>query len=91
MYRQYRMIAGPAAAVAAGTTVDATPQTAGGYPGYFQVCLSGPTTARPKAGDPDMPATMLPAGILFLDTTLAYVVVSDGTGAWRNPSTGASV
>jgi hypothetical protein len=96
MIRTYRLIAGPAASAAVGTTADVPPQSAGGYPGYFQVALSGPTSARPKAGAGDMPpaygnAGALQAGILFLDTTLGYIVVSDGTGAWRNPNSGASV
>jgi hypothetical protein len=95
MNRQYRMLAGPAAQVPVGglATVDASPQTAGSYPGFFQLCLSGPTSARPNGSDGDFPAAAgnLQAGILFLDTTLGYIITSDGSGGWRNPNSGAAV
>jgi hypothetical protein len=95
MYRTYRCLSAPGAAAVPGTTYDLDPVSAQRQPGIFQVAMSGATSARPKAGDPDMPNSnsgALPAGLFFLDTTLGYIVVSDGTpGGWRNPNTGGSV
>jgi hypothetical protein len=92
MYRTYRFLNTPASTDVAGTTYDLDPPTAQRTPNIFQVCMSGPTSARPKAGDADMPAAsgVLQAGIHYLDTTLAVVLVSDGAGLWRNPVTGAT-
>jgi hypothetical protein len=92
MYRTYQMMSNGQGAVAAGTVILATPHEAQvhtrDYP--IQIALAGTTAQRPQAGDPDF-AIGLGAGIHYLDTTLGYIVVSDGTGLWRNPATGASV
>ena len=48
---------------------------------WTKVAVSGATSARP---------TNPARGMFFLDTTLAYMVVFDGS-LWRNPATGASV
>jgi hypothetical protein len=57
----------------------------------IQICMTGPTSARPRAGDPDMPCPngLIQGGVHYLDTTLGYIVISDGSGNWRNPLTGA--
>jgi hypothetical protein len=93
MNRTFRCLSAPGAAAVPGTIYDLDPSSAQRQPNIFQVCMSGPTSARPKAGDGDMPATSnaLQAGIHYLDTTLALMIVSDGTGLWRNPVTGAAV
>jgi hypothetical protein len=92
MYRTYRFLSAPGSAAAPGTTYDLDPATAQRTPGIFQVCMSGPTSTRPKLGDPDMPSGgQGQANVHFLDTTLGYIVVSDGAGNWRNPYSGAAV
>lgn len=91
MFRQYQMMSAGTGAVAAGTValLDGTAQSQfRDYP--ICIGLAGPTAQRPKAGDPDF-LIGVQAGIHYLDTTLGYIVVSDGTGLWRNPATGASV
>jgi len=50
--------------------------------GYTAVAPSGATTARP---------TNPRKGQHFVDTTLAKLIVADGTGTWRDPLTGAAV
>jgi hypothetical protein len=50
--------------------------------GYTAVAPSGVTSARPA--NPRK-------GQHFVDTTLAKLVVADGTGTWRDPLTGAAV
>lgn len=52
--------------------------------------LAGTTAQRPVGGDPDFPGG-IPGSIDYYDTTLTYVVVSDGTGKWRNPANGNAV
>jgi len=94
MYRTYRCLSAPGSAAVPGTTYDLDIVSAQRQPGVFQVCMSGATTARPKPGDPDMPnanSGFLPAGLLFLDVTLGYIICSDGSGLWRNPATGGAV
>lgn len=73
----------------AGTTVDAPAQDATVLEANFWFrtggsnCLGVGTTAQ-------RPTTGLFTGATYVDTTLAYSVVYDGT-TWRNPATGASV
>lgn len=55
---------------------------------YMQCCLAGTTAQRPMPGDNDMPALGAPAGVPYYDTTLTYVIFSDGAGGWRNPANG---
>jgi hypothetical protein len=55
------------------------------------VCMAGTTAQRPAAGDSDMPAGGAPSAHLFLDTSLGYIIVSNGQGGWHNPATGAKV
>jgi len=89
MYRQYQLISNGAGAVAAGQVT----QTASQSPNrdyQIPVCMAGTTLSRPKQGDLDFPIGVQ-GGIHYLDTTLGYIVVSDGVGIWRNPATGASV
>jgi hypothetical protein len=50
--------------------------------GYTAVAPSGATSARPA--NPRK-------GQHFVDTTLAKLIVADGTGTWRDPLTGAAV
>jgi hypothetical protein len=50
--------------------------------GYTAVAPSGVTSARPA--NPRK-------GQHFVDTTLAKLIVADGTGTWRDPLTGAAV
>jgi hypothetical protein len=49
--------------------------------------LAGTTAQRPVGGDPDYPSGV-PGSIDYYDSTLTYVVVSDGLGKWRNPANG---
>lgn len=92
MTRYYQMMSNGKGAVAAGTVAISDPRTAQQNARDYQVqiCLTGTTAQRPKAGDPDF-SIGVQAGIQYLDTSLGYVVVSDGTGAWRNPISGAAV
>jgi hypothetical protein len=59
----------------------------------IQIGLAGPTSARPQGSDADVISNQgqPQAGIQYLDTTLGYVIVADGQGNWRNPSTGSAV
>jgi hypothetical protein len=50
--------------------------------GYTFVAPSGPTAARPASPR---------KGQLFVDTSLAKVIVADGVGVWRDPLTGSAV
>ena len=50
--------------------------------GYTAVAPSGVSSARPA--NPRK-------GQHFVDTTLAKLIVADGTGTWRDPLTGAAV
>lgn len=50
--------------------------------------MSGPTSGRPKANDPDTNAATV--GTLYADTTLSKVIIFDGV-AWRDPFTGSAV
>ena len=50
--------------------------------GYTAVAPSGATSARPA--NPRK-------GQHFVDTTVAKLIVADGTGTWRDPLTGAAV
>jgi hypothetical protein len=90
MYRQYRMMATGNGAIATGTVSDLDAATASQTHHVFQLCLSGTTAQRPRAGDADF-LVGVPAAIFYLDTTLSAICVSDGKGAWRNPATGAAV
>jgi hypothetical protein len=97
MYRLYQKMSDGTGVVAVGTvvTLDAiAAQQAANMRDYkIQIGLAGPTSARPQGGDADVICNQGQpvAGINFLDTTLGYIVISDGQGGWRNPSTGASV
>jgi hypothetical protein len=55
-----------------------------------RLAMAGPTSARPARGDADF-LQGVPAAFTYLDTTLGYLVIADGSGAFRNPATGASV
>jgi hypothetical protein len=92
MNRTYQMMSNGQGAAVSGAVTLATAHhaQANSRDYHIQIGLAGPTTARPVQGDPDFPGGV-PGGILYLDTTLGYIVVSDGTGLWRNPATGASV
>jgi len=60
--------------------------------GFVRVAWSGPTSARPKPGDIEFSSTGASmAGFRFLDSTLGKEIVSDATGTWRDPVTGAAV
>jgi hypothetical protein len=48
--------------------------------GWTCAGIVGPTSARPVATT---------AGVFYVDTTLSKVVVSDSSGVWRDPLTGA--
>lgn len=79
--------------VSAGGTVDAPEQDAShlGANGFVRICMSGTTAQRPTAKAISHGGTdQLYEGMLYLDTTLGYIIVYDG-GAWRNPASGASV
>ena len=97
MYRTYQKMSDGTGNVAIGTvatfdTIAAQRQdNARDY--KIQIALAGPTSARPQGGDPDVVCSngQPQAGIQFLDTTLGYVVVSDGSGGWRNPANGNAV
>ncbi len=92
--RTYRYITNTKSNLAAGTPLDLTQAQGNANPGATPTdLLSGPTTARPKASDGDIPTPngSIQAGVAYLDTTLGYVVVSDGNGAWRNPNSGSVV
>ena len=58
--------------------------------GFISLCLTGSTAQRPALGDNDFPGGV-PAAIPYFDSTLGYVVFSDGTGRWRNPANGNAV
>jgi len=90
MFRTYRMLSTGKGAVAAGTVMDLDQRTAQLTPAIFQVCLSGTTAQRPKAGDADF-SMGVQAGIFYLDTTLTKVIVSDGNNLWRDPTSGSAV
>lgn len=88
--RTYRFVSNKTGAPAAGAVADLL----AGAPsqGYFGTNLmSGPTASRPQATDADFGARGVQAGIFYLDTTLGYVVVSNGAGGWVNPYSGAVV
>lgn len=95
MNRTYQMMSAGIGTVALGTVSALDPKTAQlmshDYP--IGICMCGPTSARPQAGDPDIPCPngQPQGGIYFLDVTLGFIVVADGQGGWRNPASGASV
>lgn len=92
--RYQAMMSNGTGAVAAGSIVivpagQATQALVRDYP--IQIAdMAGTTAQRPQGGDPDFPGGV-PASIDYYDTTLTYVVVSDGTGKWRNPANGNAV
>jgi hypothetical protein len=90
MYRQYRCMASGKGATTLGTVSDVEQSAVMRTHHVHQLCLSGTTAQRPKQGDGDF-ANGIPLGIFYIDTALNAVVVSDGSGAWRNPLTGALV
>ena len=90
MYRQYRVMATGKGAKALGTVSDVEQSVVMTTHHVHQLCLSGTTAQRPKAGDGDVP-NGVPMGTFYIDTTLNAVVVSDGNAGWRNPITGALV
>jgi non-canonical (house-cleaning) NTP pyrophosphatase len=91
MYRQFQLLSNGSGAVAAGAVLLAEASSVQSHSRDYAVAImAGPTTARPQRGDADF-SIGVPGGIHYLDTTLGYIVVSDGTGAWRNPATGAAI
>jgi hypothetical protein len=92
MYRQFQLLSNGSGAVAAGAVLLAEASSVQSHSRDYpiSIAMAGPTTARPKRGDADF-LVGVPGEVCYLDTTLGYVVVSDGTGAWRNPVSGASV
>jgi hypothetical protein len=94
MQRFQMMMSNGQGAVAVGQTQlipvgQVSSQQARDYP--VQIAdLAGTTAQRPVGGDPDFPGGV-PGSIDYYDTTLAIVVVSDGTGRWRNPANGNAV
>lgn len=95
MTRNYQMMSAGLGSVALGTVAALDSRSAQlqsrDYP--IQICLTGTTAQRPRASDGDLPtpAGQLQAGIHYLDTSLGYIVISDGQGNWRNPSSGSVV
>jgi hypothetical protein len=49
------------------------------------------STRPAAAGDTPGATSTLQAGITFLDTTISSIVISDGAGNWRDPSSGEVV
>jgi hypothetical protein len=89
MYRQFQLLSNGSGAVAAGQTLLVTSQSPNrDY--QIPVAMAGTSAARPKQGDPDF-LIGVQGGVRFLDLSLGYIVISDGTGQWRNPMTGAVV
>jgi hypothetical protein len=91
--RFYLMMSNGQGAAAAGATtlvpVGSQQSVSRDYP--VQIAdLAGTTAQRPVGGDPDYPGGV-PGSVDYYDTTLTYVVVSDGLGKWRNPATGGAV
>jgi hypothetical protein len=91
MFRQFRCMATGRGPTALGTVSDVEQSQVMPTHHVYSLCLSGPTSARPKQGDGDMPGGTVPLGVWYLDTTLNAVVVSDSNAGWRNPVTGALV
>jgi hypothetical protein len=89
--RYFAMMSNGSGAAAAGAVliVPAGQMTAANNRDYpIQIGdLAGTTAQRPQLGDPDYPGGV-PGSIDYYDTTLTYVVVSDGKGNWRNPANG---
>ena len=92
MNRSIAMLSNGSGAVAAGSilVVDSTQVQANIRDFPNSIGLSGPTSARPKAGDLDFPSTPQ-AGIHYRDVTINKIVISDGLGNWRDPFSGAVV
>jgi hypothetical protein len=92
VYRQFQLLSNGSGAVAAGQVLicEASAVQANSRNYSISVAMAGTTAQRPKQGDADFPLP-LQGGIYYLDTTLGFVIVSDGKGAWRNPFTGALV
>jgi hypothetical protein len=90
VYRTYRVMATGKGVGIIGAVSDVEQSAIGPTHHIFPLCLSGPTTGRPKQGDSDILGPV-PIGTFFVDTTLNAVIASDGKGGWRNPLTGASV
>jgi hypothetical protein len=90
MYRQFRVMATGKGPTALGTVSDVEQSAVMGIHHVHQLCLSGPTTARPQKGDGDF-SMGVQLGVFYMDTTINAVIVADGQGGWRNPVTGALV
>jgi hypothetical protein len=93
MYRTVKLLARgnvPTSPLTAGAvlTTDTTSARNGSCNFYFEICLTGATSARPKAGDPDFSVGIAP-NLWYYDTTIAAFTVFDGQ-TWRNPVTGAA-
>jgi len=88
--RNYLMMSTGKGAATTGSTSALTRAAAQTTPHVFQCCLTGTTAQRPVKGDNDFPGGV-PAGVPYYDSTLTYVVFSDGTGLWRNPANGNAV
>jgi hypothetical protein len=93
MNRTYQMMSVGAGANALGAIALIDSQDAQRNSREFpiSIAMAGPTGARPQVGDPDIPLGPVQGGVLFLDLTLGYIVVSDGAGGWRNPASGSVV
>jgi hypothetical protein len=92
MLRQYQMLSNGSGAVAAGQVLlcEASAVQSKSRDYSVTVGMAGTTAQRPKQGDADFPLPVQ-GGITYLDTTLGFVIVSDGNARWRNPLTGALV
>ena len=58
--------------------------------GWTRVATVGTSGQRPSSNASAVGAGVAQQGSLFWDTTLAALILFDGT-AWRNPATGAAV
>jgi hypothetical protein len=97
MYRLYLKMSDGTGNVAIGTVATFDVPTANQQENVrdykVQIALTGTTAQRPLGTDPDMYSNngQLQPGVQYFDSTLGYVIVSDGSGLWRNPANGDSV
>jgi hypothetical protein len=98
MSRTFQMMSSGAGDIAIGTVLAYDPRNSLAAQQYqrnypIAICMCGSTAQRPQGGDGDVVSNQgqPQAGILFLDTSLGFIVVSDGAGGWRNPATGSAV
>jgi hypothetical protein len=90
VYRQYRVMANGKGATALGVVTDVERSVVQSTHHVHQICMSGPTAQRPHQGDADF-SMGVQLGVWYLDTTLNAIIVADGAGNWRSPTTGALV